>query len=561
MSVFRRRAAPFESSPRVLSRIHPAVNAGRMSSACFHAGFALVSADECDGQSRALSVRLTPQNLHPGHAERSRRLDPLGIFSLVMCLAPPLSFLEILFRGENCILWMKDFLLEGLFNAGLLTVFFLMPGPPYRLFQFWSALWLIHTALFLKRNIIDRPFGFVATKSLLRKWAVQGLFFFGKVNFLAFVFLAAGVWWALAAMRPLTAALLGLSGLGLYLSGWGVSRRWARHIWAPLTVFAGFLLGFLELTQFQAAREVAADQMSRDAAYDVLVSPDGETYATFAHSPAKKLVGEKWEEIAQTFEPQRMAYDLQSKKIFISNRGSRAGEQQCVLALQSGRQWQVPTAAQQLPLFPVISAAARKLFEIPEVGRIQVIDVDTLRLETIGDWWMFYGGAIDDRRGRLYVTPDIFPGLLRALDVRSYEIIESRWIGWINFDAHVNEETGEIWIARPLANEILVLDLHLRPVARIHVGFQPREVKIDLRHGLVYVGNYMGGTVTVLDLNAKRVLTAVRPRQAAGRVPLMDAVLPLLRGVFVSDNDALYVSERKGIFRIDASRIRAILHR
>ena len=487
-----------------------------------------------------------------------RSLGPLGFFSVVMCLVPLLSFLEFLFRGENCILWTRDFLVEGFFNVGFLLVMYLFVA--HFLLYFWLALWLIYSVFFATRNIIYRSFKSRTKRYRLRMWSINGLRFFGQVNLFVFVAIAACLWWALADIQPLAAALLGFLGLLLFLVFWRVRRGLARQIWAPLCLLAGILLAFLACGQFATAQELPAKQLSTEAAYDVLVLPNGETYATFVHSKAKQLVGSRWVNIRQTKTPQRLAYDSPTRTVFIVNKNVRPEEQAYISVLQQGRDWKVPIDT-YLAHLPIISAAARKLFEISEGGRIHIVDIATLRLERTIHTGMLYGGAVDDRRGRLYITPDILAGPLLVMDIYSYQIVDRRWIGWFNNGAQVNEQTGEVWITRPLANAILVLDQHLRPVARIHVGFQPREMEIDLKHNVMYVGNFMGGTVTIMDLNTKKVVAHFRPQQTPSAVPLLDAVYSLLRGVFLDDQGALYLSERKGIFRIDAAEILALIHR
>jgi DNA-binding beta-propeller fold protein YncE len=106
-----------------------------------------------------------------------------------------------------------------------------------------------------------------------------------------------------------------------------------------------------------------------------------------------------------------------------------------------------------------------------------------------------------------------------------------------------------------------LLDPQLRPVANIPVGYWPRDIKIDRVRGWVFVGNYVDGTISVIDLNAKKVLATLRPARGPDDRSWTRSLVMQLSGLFVDDHENLYVADGMGIFRIDAAQIDQLVKR
>jgi YVTN family beta-propeller protein len=191
-----------------------------------------------------------------------------------------------------------------------------------------------------------------------------------------------------------------------------------------------------------------------------------------------------------------------------------------------------------------------------------VIDLATMHLD-FARWkgGHFYGGYVDDQRRRLYLVGSLLDGRLLVMDTGTYAIIGHRWIGWSNYGAALDERTGDLWITRGEANEVLVLNPRLQPTAKIKVGFWPRDIKIDRARGRVYVGNYLSGTITVVDLETKKILTTVQPLRGPADQWWRRAFLVRLSGLFVDHKGDLYVADGKGIYRIDAAEIDRVVKR
>ena len=475
-----------------------------------------------------------------------------------MCAAPLCCWLEIAIRGKVNILWSKDLLLEFVFffsSFGWAIFVLLFKGG---IFYIWLLMAVIFSVDRLGRMLSRRWRSRNRTLPPLEKWTAGARRYFVRVNAALLILVVSGIWWLLVRDWLAAATVLGLLGLALFWLFRRDVRRWLVWWWAGLCLIAGALQFLTAQAHFDAARVVAAQQIAAQPAFDVLVTPDGETYATFRNAPAKKLVGGHWQEVDETVNPQCMVYDPRTKKVFLVNHRSFPAQRiPIVVVLQGNRRWRIPIDGINHG-YPLISTATDKLFVLSEDGSVYVFDLETLRpifTQKAGNDLAY--ADVDDRRRRLYVATEFWDGRFRVMDTGTYAIVDGRWIGWFNLGVKADDATGEIWIARTMGNEILVLDPQLRPVAKIKTGFQPRSVTIDAARGWVFVGNYTEGTVTIIDRATKKVLATVRPTRGPRDRSWWRAFFVRLCGASVDGQGNLYVSDGYGIFRIEAAQLDA----
>ena len=112
-----------------------------------------------------------------------------------------------------------------------------------------------------------------------------------------------------------------------------------------------------------------------------------------------------------------------------------------------------------------------------------------------------------------------------------------------NWGVAVDQATGRVWVARPVAGEVLVFDAELTLVSRIKVGCAPRDLAIDQKRRVILIGNYTDGTVSLVNMDTMRVYKTLR---FPGRWPVAR-----LRGVLVGIDGKWYVSTSSGVWAID----------
>jgi YVTN family beta-propeller protein len=100
---------------------------------------------------------------------------------------------------------------------------------------------------------------------------------------------------------------------------------------------------------------------------------------------------------------------------------------------------------------------------------------------------------------RLYVSDWLSP-YLSVVDAETLTLITRVRIGWTAFGVAEGAD-GTIYVARPLASEVVAIHPDdLSVTARIDVGFGARDMEVDLKRGILFVGNYFDGTVDLIDM-------------------------------------------------------------
>ncbi len=502
-----------------------------------------------------------------------RSLGVIGCYFISMCLLPLFCVLEGLVRGRSSILFLKDVFLEFVVSANLMITL-VMQANIYVFSVFLLSLVVFAAGLLLRfYHPRSRFAGTVlwlsgaesspgeADRVSLRLargigavWRVLVL-----LNVAVAVQVASTIWWWFVVSWPTTAAAGGLLSLLFFFVLPRSMRARPAWWWAGLCLFAGVLHLSSILVLRDEARVVPARQLSAEPAYDVLALPDGKIFATFRYAPAKTLADGRWLAIDDVAKPDRFAFDARTRKAYLGNKFFSVDEPPTGSVICRKLSFDTEYEANWMH-YPAISVATNKLFLVYEGGLLVVVDLATSRLD-LTRWKEihFYGAYVDDRRWRVYLVGSLLNGRISVMDTGTYAIVDRRWIGWSVFGAALNERTGDLWITRGEANEVLVLDPQLQPVAKIGVGIWPRDIRIDRVRGRVFVGNYLSGTVTIIDLNAKKVLATLRPSRGPADQWWLRAFFTRLSGLFVDRQGNLYVADGKGIFEVDAAQITAVV--
>ena len=469
-------------------------------------------------------------------------------FALMMCALALVAWIEALIRGPLCILVFKDIVAEGLFFLSILSgAIFLFPKYILMISAGLAILAMIPSLVATQRSKkkASPQTDFSFSHSLLSRWKQLSLSLMFK-TLLAFVAFAAslGWWWLMAANLHLCAGLTALA-LAVFCV---FTRTRNRAFTLPVLIFLAYLsMGVIHVVQFYCADRVEADQLYDQAAYDVLSLGAGRMVAASAHEEAAVYFdGKTWETIADTVRPTHFVNDELADKIFIPNnaKGRVAGLLPKLSIVQKTAPINIPLARCVSPHRAALDPLSRKVFVNCEMGTVHMVDADTHEEQFV--WKMrahLYGIDVDPRRARVYLTKNFFPGGLAVLDVENKTVVDNKWIGVWNFQIQVDQATGNLWIVRPVASEVLVLAASLRILARIKVGLQPRDLEIDLARNRVYVGGYLGGVVSVLDLKALAVERQFRIDDQAHK-------FHRLRGIGLDRDGAVLLCNNRGIWRV-----------
>ncbi len=141
-----------------------------------------------------------------------------------------------------------------------------------------------------------------------------------------------------------------------------------------------------------------------------------------------------------------------------------------------------------------------------------------------------WGLAVDEQRGIVYVT-EIGKGTLVAYHEDSGKT-ETAPTGPMPDAIAIDEAANRIYVANYVGDSVTVLDgVTLRPVATVAAGHHPQALAVDGRRHRVFVANTHSNDVTVIDGTSNRVLATL----AGGTNPYAIAVDPESGDAYVAN--------------------------
>lgn len=141
-----------------------------------------------------------------------------------------------------------------------------------------------------------------------------------------------------------------------------------------------------------------------------------------------------------------------------------------------------------------------------------------------------WGLAVDEQRGIVYIT-EIGKDTLIAYheDIGKSETVHT---GAMPDAVAVDEAANRIYVANYVGDSVTVLDgTTLKPIATLPAGHHPQALALDRRRHRIFVANTHSNNVTVIDGTSSRVLATV----PAGKHPYAVAVDPESGQVYVAN--------------------------
>lgn len=212
---------------------------------------------------------------------------------------------------------------------------------------------------------------------------------------------------------------------------------------------------------------------------------------------------------------QRLVFNPEKKEIYTTD--WRARDQGAVAVFRTE-----PLRLERIiaePKCPAISLQldhkTRQLIVLCESGRRLVwFDYDTWRKQ--GELWFPlmtqpHAVRLDPLRRRIYVCTGAMSHFLYEINADSHRILRCTNIGFATLGMEIDPLTRRAYLAKPLRNEVLIVDLEKMKIAgAMKTQNGPRDMEIDVGRKLLYVGNYVAGTVQAFDLSTRRVVSTWR---------------------------------------------------
>lgn len=470
----------------------------------------------------------TPSNMTAKHL-------PAKVYLVFMSVAPFLIILERLLRTENGPHFFREYLVELSYIA---TVFIPALSFVLHLKKIIIAIIVATIVVFVirhRRTLIGKlKTSFVLTT---RKLVKRILFVF----FLLISFLLSSFWWLLAGWKTEIAAGLAAPVLLAYAIPSIRRRRWVEWFGLLALSFAGLVLVFL--LNLSHIKDVdladAVNIFPKKNTFDAEVLKNGNIVVSTRSDSLWLHTNGGWSQIADMSEPHHLS--VTPDDVVYAGDFNR----DTVLRLQNDE-----VKSFHLGNYKYISDVAehpgkKYLFAILELySKIVKFDmVDGKIVQESRTLPFPCQLAIDPIRKRVIVIGELVLGGLTVLDLDDMAIQERRWIGINNWGVAINKYNGNIWITRPVAGEVLVLDSSLAYLKRVRVGCAPRDLAFDYQRECVIVGNYFSGIVSLIDLKTLRVKKEIKLK-----FPWLYAKL---RGVSVGADGQWYAALDGGVWRIN----------
>jgi len=462
-------------------------------------------------------------------------------FSLVLFSLPLLSALERVIRGRDAILLFYDII----FPLGSGTVFLAFFRAGNILFSLVSAKPInsevtdIHVAfawlIFLVSFLLITTRTFRELKVLLFRRAV----FWDALSFLSFLILASFWCWGCIWIPTLTAAS---GGMGIvffihhYLRKPGDAGQPGKAMILFTILLAANPVLFLASNVISAwtAERPPSERICADASYDAAENRDGTLVVLSKDRSGIFLTPNGWKPITGTDRPQRLVLNGQTGEFHVAN--YLAEENRAVTTFfGTGRRHH------RIPDIDHFSREDRVVLACEVSNSLLLLERETFEiLKRWDDIILPYAVIVDQEKGRAYVSTE--HGMLYALDLRKGTVAKKRLLFSPGWGIGIFPPDGSIWVARPFLGEVTVMNADLEITARIRVGFGPRDIAVAPERNLILVGNYVTGTVSVLDARKRELIKTiwVGPPEVEQR----------LRGVEISPDGSWLVSKKSGVWRV-----------
>jgi len=463
------------------------------------------------------------------HHEPVRRRRSASVYiAWLMCLLPILSWAEMSLRPSTAVPFIRNFILEFFVLLFLSPLLFLLLYP----FLIFVLLVVVLAVTFRQRKQKNET-------SFIR-------LFFGNcwrpVKFLGGALLAA-FWWAMTAVGVGCFAIVGSIAFAVFLLLARKCPRLKNNFWL-IVGFFGFFMFFMQLTQVPGKFPPAqAEHLYPYESYDAVALFEGDVLVLDAEvGRAVQLRDQQARIINETYRPQRAAFDRATGDVYITNFGAHRGRTVTRLVGNEKSFISWPTCNKAKGV--AIDQQRHRLFVACEKsGTLYAYDLSTQRLLWEKDTPLLpYEVAVDSQRQRLFVTNEVFLAKVTVFDSETGRQLAAKRLGWLNWGIAVDETTGLAWVARPIVGEVVAVDGEGRVVKRISFMNSLRDLAIDQEHGLMLVGHYFYGLVSVVDLRKGELETIFSIGE--------EFAWPMLRGVEVAPDSSWIFSLLDGVWRV-----------
>jgi len=526
------------------------------------------------------------------HSGQYSRYYKSIILSLV--LLPCLSVLEIFFRGKKGVLLFHDFLIPSLTYL-LGNVYFQMVGWEIAYLFFFIAVILLYSIIQHGDFKIFRPLKSSSSYTLMVSyldlilliiWLPQALwkplpknafglfmvvitflilclFYFlrrrdiakenqDKPILLALTFLDIFMicsWLSVATWKPsISLALAAItflvfkfslkSNYGLF---WSDKGLWSMGILAAASFF------IINLAMFYNSEEVQGERLYNLSAYHAAKNSAGAMITLSRKEDALFLNGSKWDKISGADHPQRIDVDVENGAFYISNFNFEIESDNDINVTRrhegKTRNYIFDNCRRAIDV--KLLYEPKRLIVLCEATNNMLV-YDLAKDKTLGNfttYFMPYSVSVDQAGQRAYVSTMLI-GLFHSIDLKKLSSERSKFIG-VSWGTEVDEKTGNIYVARYLAGDVIVMDKNLKAIDRIDVGYAPRELAIDKKNRRLIAGNYVTGTVHIIDLDSNKTIKVIRIKNSTGFVKK-------LRGVNTGPAGKWLVCDINGVWEIPA---------
>jgi hypothetical protein len=236
---------------------------------------------------------------------------------------------------------------------------------------------------------------------------------------------------------------------------------------------------------------------------------------------------------------QRLAVDPGSDTLFGPQWG-RWGQNESVLALNlpTGKQTQIPVSSCRNICEIAIEENSDRLYALCEVSHTLVsIDMrdHSMQSAVLLPGRDAYDMALDPVRKRI-VTTDFFSPYVTVVNSETMKVEKKIRAGWITSGIVFFED--HFYVAAPFYSKALEIDARTLLIDRVFkAGYGGRALEIDPTRKILFIGSYLDGKITAVDLQSGKTLKTAY----AGM---------LMRGIKVF-NDRLFLATGCGIKTID----------
>ncbi len=420
------------------------------------------------------------------------------------CVWPAAGLLEYWLRGASARLWVLDFANELLTAIPMLFTFFLVLGR-----VFW-AVWLVFVlaliSAFWFRYLARRNLAMVGSPSWLLRFYVVAV---GRLSVLTILVLgllvAISWWWLSSGMHPGVSSVFGLAILLLPFR-LRLSSRGRGVLRLALMIVVGFVVVLASNLLHRATAVPARGTLvaAIPNAFDGFVMPDGAAWVSESqmHSLWRVQSGLK-SPYLMLQKPHRLAS--------CSNGSVLAGAfvNQAVL-------WRVQVGGKRYPVSNACGGGISDLAADKDCNEVWVLCQGSSSLlrfrngasgvaqsETL---WLFPGFlALDKTTDRVFIAHEIAGGMT-ILSSSHAQPAETFWRGTNFWGVAHDPRTGLTWVGRPVRGELMAFDGERRVVCRLRVGCAPRYMLLRAEQRELWVGNYISGTLSVVDLDRRQVV-------------------------------------------------------